>query len=71
MKKTQNDHVCALCKHYREPFGYYDQMNRCAKTRRPVQDDSTCVNFERSGQLDMFIDINDETDFTEDYSEFI
>lgn len=71
MKTTQNDHICAFCKYYEEPFGYYDQMNRCAKTRRPVQEESTCVNFEHSGQLSMFTDINDETDPTENDAEFI
>lgn len=60
--EVKNNHICAFCKYYEEPFGFYDQMNRCAKTRRPVQEDSTCSNFVYSGQLDMFTDINDELD---------
>lgn len=66
-----NNQTCAFCKHYIEPFGYYDQMCRCAKTRRPVTEESTCDNFEHSGQLDMFTDLNDKLDPINNEAEFI
>lgn len=72
MKQTKNNHVCAYCKHFEEPFGFFDQMNRCALTQNPVQSSSTCIKFEHSGQLDMFTDINDELDKeVEENGEFI
>lgn len=69
--KTENNHICAFCKYYEEPFGFYDQMCRCAKTRRPIQETSTCQHFVHSGQLDMFTDINDEIDSIENDAEFV
>lgn len=70
--KTENNHICAFCKYYEEPFGFYNQMHRCAKTRRPIQETSTCQHFVHSGQLDMFTDINDELDKeAEDEQDFI
>ena len=69
--EKENNHICAFCKYCEETFGFYDQMCRCAKTRRPVQEDSTCSNFTHSGQLDMFTDINDEIDSTENDAEFV
>ena len=52
----QYEKICAYCKYFQEPFGYFDEMSRCVKRHIPVQADCTCIDWSDN----FYTDLNDD-----------